>query len=280
MDLEGKPFFLTDVAGGRVNVCLMLCFVSWVCLCVSTFTVFKYIRHKEKYQPFLGLFFKNYFIFYLCLNLTHESKAEGHLAISGLILGDGTWTDSLFSSLLQTHLPLAIPQLWFRRQAALAPSQFWIRLPCHYLVVAPTRVLCVRLSGALLPASQALQAGATHHRRPWLVDVLQLWQLCARMDGTSWKCSLSAHVCEFWMLQVNFSLTVPKTKQFFGSYFHFHSWKWLAYSVKSVLVYEKFGNFKVTVVFNFQLIHACCVKLLWITSEWLCQGITFYRRLL
>lgn len=33
------------------------------------------------------------------------------------------------------------------------------------------------------------------------------------------------------------------TKQLFGSYFHFHSWKWPAYSVKSVLVYEKFGNF-------------------------------------
>lgn len=111
LDLEGKPFFLTDGAGGWVNVCLMLGFVSRVCLCVSTFTVFKYTQHKEKYQPFLGLFFKNNFIFYLCLNSTHESKAEGHLAISGLILGDGTWTDSLFSSLLQTHLPLAIPQL-------------------------------------------------------------------------------------------------------------------------------------------------------------------------
>lgn len=75
-----------------------------------------------------------------------------------------------------------IPQLWFRRQAALAPSQFWIRLPCHYLVVAPTRVLCVGLSGASLPASRALQTGATHHRRPWSVDLLQLWQLCARME--------------------------------------------------------------------------------------------------
>lgn len=190
----------------------MLC-VKGVFMCVYVYC-FQIYSTQRKISAFFGSFFNYYFIFYLCLNSTHESKAEGHLAISGLILGDGTWTDSLFSSLLQTHLPLAIPQLWFRRQAALAPSQFWIRLPCHYLVVAPTRVLCVRLSGALLPASQALQTGATHHRRPWSVDVLQLWQLCARMDGASWKCSLSANVCEFWMLQVNFSLTVtlPQNK--------------------------------------------------------------------
>lgn len=122
-----------------------------------------------------------FFFFNLCLNLAHESETEGHIVISQLVLGDGTWTDSLFSSFHQTYLPLAIPQLWFRRQAALAPSQFCIRLPCHYLVVALTRVLCVRLSGALLPGSQALQTGATHHRRPWSVDLLQLWQLGARI---------------------------------------------------------------------------------------------------
>lgn len=130
----------------------MFCFASRVCLCLSTSSIRKYTRHKEKYEPSLGLL--PVCLFFSRLNSSRESDPEGHLVISRLILGDGTWTHSLFSSLL-THLLLAIPQLWFRRQAALAPSQFWIRLPCHYVVVAPTRVLCVRLSGALLPASQA-----------------------------------------------------------------------------------------------------------------------------
>lgn len=141
-------------------------------------SISRYFKYTQTQRKIWGIF--GSFVFFSTLTKMKALSETKGLVISQLILGGGTWTDSLFSS-VQTYLPHPIPQLWFRRQAALAPSQFWIRLPCHYLVVAPTRVLYVRLSGALLPAFQALQTGATHHRRPWSVDLLQLWQLCARM---------------------------------------------------------------------------------------------------
>lgn len=70
------------------------------------------------------------------------------------------------------------------------PSQPWIKLPCHYSVVPPVRVLHVRHSGACLPPCclPLWTCGLLrfNHRRPWSEESLQLWhrlpgKLCRRV---------------------------------------------------------------------------------------------------
>lgn len=70
------------------------------------------------------------------------------------------------------------------------PSQPWIKLPCHYSVVPPVRVLHVRHSGACLPACclplRTCGLALFNHRRPWSEQSLQLWhrlpgKLCRRV---------------------------------------------------------------------------------------------------
>lgn len=85
---------------------------------------------------------------------------------------------------LQTHLCVSLSpshsyDLGVR--VALAPSQPWIQLPCHYSVIPPARVLHVRRSGACLPACLlalplwTCRVAQFNHRRPWSVKSLQLW---------------------------------------------------------------------------------------------------------
>ena len=64
-------------------------------------------------------------------------------------------------------------------RVAPTPSQPRIKLPCHYSVVPPARVLHVRHSGACPPARRLplRTCGLVqfNHRRPWSVESLQLW---------------------------------------------------------------------------------------------------------
>lgn len=102
---------------------------------------------------------------------------------------------SLCGSFSQTHLCLCLSlshsyDLGVR--VVPTPSQPWIKLPCHYSVVPPARVLYVRHSGACLPARclplRTWGLAQFNHRRPWSVESLQLWhrlpgKLCRQASG-------------------------------------------------------------------------------------------------
>lgn len=99
----------------------------------------------------------------------------------------------------QTHL-CASPSLPLSHsydlgvRVAHAPSQPRIKLPCHYSVVPPARVLHVRHSGACLLAARLLWTRGLaqfDHRRPWSVEPLQLWhrlpgKSCGQASGGEW----------------------------------------------------------------------------------------------
>lgn len=110
-------------------------------------------------------------------------------------------THSLFSlsslcvSFLQAHLCVSLASSHsydLGVRVAPTPSKPWIKLPCHYSVVPPARVLYVRHSGACLPARclplRTCGIAQLNHRRPWSVELLQLWhrlagKLCRRASG-------------------------------------------------------------------------------------------------
>lgn len=108
-----------------------------------------------------------------CLTAAHFSARPTHRLLS---------LSSLCVSFLQTHLCVSLsPSHNYDLGVRFAPtpSQPWIKLPCHYSVVPPARVLHVRHSGACLPACclplWTCGLARFNHRRPWSLESLQLW---------------------------------------------------------------------------------------------------------
>lgn len=113
-----------------------------------------------------------YLIYSLSPCLLLVSLSQTHLYVSPSLSFLPFLSLSLTPSLSPPRYDLGV-------RVAPTPSLHWIRLPCHYSVVPPARVLHVRHSGACLPACclplRTCRLGQLNHRRPWSVESLQPW---------------------------------------------------------------------------------------------------------